>query len=227
MTGYFVFLLVILFFLFLLFCNFKFIIYFENELDVCIKYLFLKFHIGSDSKKEKSVNNKNEEKKEANKETIDAKEKDVKKSKKEKKESSSKNKIKKIISEKGFSGFLKIVKNLMTIAKNLSSYLLKHIYVVKFYLELKVSEEDSAQTAIKYGQACAVLYPAVNFLFQNIKMNKPTIKIYPDFNSEKTCVNFSAVFKIRLIYILKASFVAFFKFIKNFISLKNLKTRKV
>ena len=122
---------------------------------------------------------------------------------------------------------MKIVKDLLVIVKNLSIYLLKRIYVVKFYLEVKISEEDSAQTAIKYGQACSVLYPAMNFLFQNIKVKNPNVKINPDFNSEKTSVYFSMIFKIRLIYILKAGLVAFFKFIMSFISLKNLKTRKV
>lgn len=227
MSGLCIFLLVILFISFFLFCNIKFIVNFENEMSICIKYLFFKFNMNQSSKKEENANNKSDKKEKINAKSNDQKVNDKKNSKKNKKESNSKSKIKKIISEKGLSGFLKIVKNLMIIIKNLSSYLLKHIYVVKFNLEIKISEEDSAQTAIKYGQACTVLYPAMNFLFQNIKVKDPDVKIYPDFNSEKTSVYFSMIFKIRLIYILKASFVAFFKFIKNFISLKNLKTRKV
>lgn len=224
MSGLLIFLLIISF---LLFCNIKFIVTFENEMSVCIKYLFFKFNMKKSSKEEKNVNNKTDKKEKTNAGTNDQKENDKKKSEKNKKESNTKNKIKKIISEKGFSGFLKIVKDLLVIVKNLSSYLLKRIYVVKFYLEVKISEEDSAQTAIKYGQACSVLYPAMNFLFQNIKVKNPNVKINPDFNSEKTSVYFSMIFKIRLIYILKAGLVAFFKFIMSFISLKNLKTRKV
>lgn len=224
MSGFFIFLLVISFISLLLFCNIKFIVTFENEMSVCIKYLFFKFNINSSSKKEKNVNNKNDKKEETIKKTTDQKENDKKINQNK---SNSKDKIKKIISEKGLSGFLKIIKNLFKILKNLSVYLLKRIYVVKFYLEVKVSEEDSAQTAIKYGQACAILYPAMNFIFNNLKINDPNVKIYPDFNSEKTSVYFSTIFKIRLIYILKAGLVAFFKFIMNFISLKNLKTRKV
>lgn len=226
MSGFFIFLMVFFFISLLLFCNIKFIVTFENEMSVCIKYLFFKFNINSSSKKEKNVNNKNNKKEETINKATDPKEND-KKIKINKNKSNSKDKIKKIISEKGFSGFLKIVKNLLKILKNLSIYLLKRIYVVKFYLDIKISEEDSAQTAIKYGQACAVLYPAINFIFNNLKVKKHNVKIYPDFNSEKTSVYFSAVFKIRLIYILKAGLVAFFKFIMNFISLKNLKTRKV
>ena len=227
MSGLCVFLLVISFISFLLFCNIKFIVNFENEMSVCIKYLFFKFNMNQSSKKEENANNKSDKNEKPNAKTNDQKGNDEKKSKKNKKESSTKSKIKKIISEKGLSGFLKIVKNLLKVLKNLSSYLLKHIYVVKFYLDIKISEEDSAQTAIKYGQACAVLYPAINFIFNNLKVKRHNVKIYPDFNSEKTSVYFSAVFKIRLIYILKAGLVAFFKFIMNFISLKNLKIRKV
>lgn len=220
MSGLLIFLLIISF---LLFCNIKFIVTFENEMSMSIKYLFFKFNMKKSSKEEENVNNKTDKKEETNKETNSQKEKN----RKNKDKSNSKDKIKKIISEKGLSGFLKIVKNLLNILKNLSIYLLKRIYVVKFYLEVKVAQEDSAQTAIKYGQACAVLYPAMNFIFNNLNVKNRNVKIYPDFNSEKPSVHFSMIFKIRLIYILKASLVAFFKFIKNFISLKNLKTRKV
>lgn len=223
MSGLLIFLLIISF---LLFCNIKFIVTFENEMSVCIKYLFFKFNIKNmkkSSKQEENVNNKTDKKEKINKETNSQNEKN----KKNKNKSNSKDKIKKIISEKGFSGFLKIVKDFLVIVKNLSIYLLKRIYVVKFYLEVKISEEDSAQTAIKYGQACSVLYPAMNFIFNNLRVQNPYVKIYPDFNSEKTSVYFSMIFKIRLIYILKAGLVAFFKFIMSFISLKNLKTRKV
>lgn len=224
MFGLFIFLTVILFIFLLLSCNVKFVITFENEMSIYIKYLFFKFNVKSNSKKEKNVNNKDD------KENAQVKtEKDNIKREKNKENLRSKNKIKKIIDEKGFWGFLKIAKNLIIIIKNFSTYLLKHIYVVKFDLEVKISEEDSAQTAIKYGQACAVLYPAMNFIFQNIKIKEHKVTISPDFNGEKTTIYFASVFKIGLIYILKASFVAFFKFIKNFISLKNknLKTRKV
>ena len=222
MSGLLIFLLIVSF---LLFCNIKFIVTFENEMSVCIKYLFFKFNMKKSSKEEENVNNKTDKKEKINKETNSQKEKNKKN--KNKNKSNSKDKIKKIISEKGLSGFLKIIKNLLKILKNLSIYLLKRIYVVKFYLEVKVSQEDSAQTAIKYGQACAVLYPAMNFIFNNLKVKNRNVKIYPDFNSEKSSVYFSAIFKIRLIYILKAGLVAFFKFIMNFISLKNLKIRKV
>ena len=169
MSGLLIFLLIISF---LLFCNIKFIVTFENEMSVSIKYLFFKFNIKNmkkSSKEEENVNNKTDKKEKINKETNSQSEKN----KKNKNKSNSKDKIKKIISEKGFSGFLKIVKDLLVIVKNLSIYLLKRIYVVKFYLEVKISEEDSAQTAIKYGQACSVLYPAMNFLFQNIKVKNP------------------------------------------------------
>lgn len=217
MTGVLVLLGIVCFIIVMLLINVKFYISFENEISAQVKYLFFKFNLSRNFKKEKNANTKEYE--QSHDDAQGNKEKTSKNIKK-------KSKVKKLIEEKGVIGFLKIVKNFVVTLKNTSEYLIKHIYVIKFYLDVKICEGDSAQTAIKYGQTCAIVYPAMELIFKNFNIKNYTVRISPDFNGKKSFICFSSIFKIRLIYILKAIFIALFKLIKSFISLKNLKIKE-
>ncbi len=195
----------------LLSTNLEFYIYFKDSFVIQCRYLIFKFNIVAPQKK----NNDN------------IKPQECAQNKKDDKQNVLLSKSKEIHKAEGLSGFLKILKDFTIIAKNTIAYLIKHIKVKKLDLDIKVSQEDSAQTAIKYGQACSIVYPAISLLFKS-KIYKPyKIKISPDFNEKKSSVLFHTRFKIRIIYILKCGIIAFFKFIKTFISLKKINNRKV
>ena len=62
--------------------------------------------------------------------------------------------------------------------------LLLRFVIDRFYLDATVAHEDAAKTAVLYGQACAVFYPAYAYLNSKIRIKKKRISIHPDFLKE-------------------------------------------
>lgn len=79
-------------------------------------------------------------------------------------------------------------------------------YIIKFknklridYLKiiLEIGENDPAQTAIEYGEACAVVFPAISTIGTFIKVKRREIRITPKFSGECS-IEFMACLSIRL-----------------------------
>ena len=69
---------------------------------------------------------------------------------------------------------------------------LKNIRV--HYLEgfWKITDEDAAECAVKYGRACAGVNVILAFIQNYIRIEKIKLKIYPDFASEKDEIRIKA-----------------------------------
>lgn len=80
----------------------------------------------------------------------------------------------------------------------------------KIKLALTVGGGDAADTAITYGEACAVIFPAVSALGNLVKIKRNQIKITPQFNGESSIV-FEAVLSIRLGTAISVGFVSIAK----------------
>ncbi|MFT9077202.1 DUF2953 domain-containing protein [Ethanoligenens sp.] len=65
-------------------------------------------------------------------------------------------------------------------------------------LDLRIHEEDAAATAIRYGQACAVVYTAYGFLKSALRVRRHDIRVIPLFQDGVTSVAFSAALSIRI-----------------------------
>ena len=72
------------------------------------------------------------------------------------------NKIKKLLKEKGLGGFLKLVKELMGLVTRQMIKIIKHIKIRELDIYAVAGGENAADAAMLYGEACAVIYPAVN-----------------------------------------------------------------
>ncbi len=210
MIGILIFILILGLIFFLLMTHVTFIINFDNTFSITCRFLFFKFKIFP--RKEKSKNEFNSKKLEDNSET-----------------KGKYNKIKSLVKQNGVGGFLNVVGKLFIILKNSAVYFLKHICIKNFNLNIIISEEDAARTAIKYGQACTIVYPCTDLIFKNSSSckNAYKINIFPDFDEKGTSkVRFDSSLKIRLIYIIKCTVIAFFKITQKMYILEKVKKQE-
>ena len=205
MTTVYIILAVLLLIFILLIFPVKVYINYYDKIEITIRYIFFKFKQTGKPEKQEEKKRKKEKKK-------------LKKDKepKEKKESS----LSKLKKENGIKGLIELFKEILKIFFKTAKKIIKHIYIEKIDLNIAVSSEDAAQTAILYGKINAYFYSVYALLsnFFNIKFKR--INIYPDFLSEETKINFSMVVKTRPVFILMSAVALIFKFLVTTIKFK-------
>lgn len=128
------------------------------------------------------------------------------------------NKLFSIIKEKGFFGFLKILKYVVDVLFYSAKKVLKKIHISSFDLYLLVANTDAASTAINYAKVCALVNYAKSVLFCNVNENKCYIEVIPGFNETECTVDFFTKIYFYPISMLGIACGAFCKFIKNMVS---------
>lgn len=135
------------------------------------------------------------------------------KKKKENKKKEEKAEDKESIKFKEILEYGEIIKDAL---KKLSE-VLKHLKSDIIKIDIKVSGEDAAKTAIYYGAVCSAVYPAVSFIQTKIEVKKTEINISPDFDSTKTKGSFYGKFRIMPLHLI----AAVISLVKYFITIKN------
>lgn len=183
---------IILILFILLCCPVKVYVSFESYLVVKMKFLFFSVDL-IPSKKNES---------------------DGKKSEKNQFKSHD-NKIWSIIKEKGFFGFLKILKSIVDIFLASSKRVLKKIHINYFDLHLLIAEDDAAETAVGYAKVYAFISYVKSVLLRNVNENKCYIEVIPGFYDNECKVNFSSKFYFFPISMVGIVLQTLFKFVKN------------
>ena len=97
----------------------------------------------------------------------------------------------------------------------------KKITVTRFYLMLRVAGSDAADSAVKYGQVCSVLYPALKVIGEVVTIEDYDIDVEPDFSDEpKNVAQSEVTAKIRIISILKVAIKRGFQALRLFLKAK-------
>lgn len=201
MTALMIILGILLFFVILLVCPVTILASFETELSAKVRYLFITYTIAPQKEKKEKKAKKEEPKTEEKTDT--------------------KAKIKGIIEQKGLSGFLNMIKEMAAIATGAAKKLFVHLIISSISADIDVATEDAAQTALNYGYACAVVYPAMAVLVGNSNCKKYDIKVTPNFDKKECEIHFSVKAGVKLFFIISAGLSAFFNFLKV---MKNAKT---
>ncbi len=123
-------------------------------------------------------------------------------------------KIKGILEREGLSGLLDFFKELAGVAAGTGKKLFSHLVIYRISVEIAVSDEDAAQAAIRYGQACAVVYPAVSVVMAAAKCKRSHVCVIPDFDNKKTKADFRLKAGIRPIFVLTAGISGLVRLIK-------------
>lgn len=158
----------------------RFCVSYNDGFDYAVRYIFITYRI------------KNKEKGQ---------------DKKGKKEKKSKESAKKLDLEQ-IRQFLDLFERIWENAKTVILKVGRKIRIDRLQIDLTVGTDDAAQTAMTYGEACALIYPAVAILSDHVKIKKRQVMIGADFNSVKSEVKFSAHASIRLGAILSVGLVA-------------------
>ena len=112
------------------------------------------------------------------------------------KKSKSSNKKFKINSNNKFSlcEKLELLPKILLITKDTIKKIVKNISFKKFKLIVKIGLSDAANTAIKYGQASAFLYPLLEIIKEIFNPKNFVVNVVPDFLNEKIEVDFECEF---------------------------------
>lgn len=168
-----------------------------DEFKLSVSWLFLKFKIlpsekSDKPKKEKKPKEEKEESEEQPEETTE---------KKEKKE----NVFVRFYNNQGFDGVIELINNLASdLAKMFNSFR-KHIVIRELYLFMTVTGNcDAAETAMKYGETCQKVFPAMSFICTNLPVKKYDVEIEPDFLGLKNSAQFATSVHIRPIFFINA-----------------------
>ncbi len=180
MTGLYIVLGIILFFVVLFSFKVSVIIEMTDKNKVILKYLFLKITLLDSSKPEKEKKPKKEKNKKNKTEDTSAETTDTTPTEKTT-DNKGNNLFKQLYIEQGYDG---IVKMLLAVKESLGSFfskLYKTFTINEFYLTMHVTGSDAADTAIKYGKLSSWLFPVLGKVASTCKMKKYDIDISPDF----------------------------------------------
>lgn len=173
-------LILILFLALVLFAPINLVIEYNEHLKIKVKFWGIPFPVYSGGKKKKIT------------------EKIEKKPKKRSKKRSTKKNV--VLS-------IKKIGVLLNSAKDSICQIAKKIKINTLKLILYIGADDTAETAIRYGQASAIIYPVVSIINTLSKPEETIINIIPNFPSEKINADFkidikSSVFNILVLVII-------------------------
>ena len=181
MTGLYIILGIILFFVVLFSFKVSFIVEMTDKNKIILKYLFFKITLLDSSKPEKEKKPKKEKKKTKAEEKPQEQQAADTITNENNTNNKDNNLFKQFYIEQGYDG---IVKMLVAVKESLGSFfgkLYKTFTINEFYLTIHVTGSDAADTAIKYGKLSSWLFPTLGKVASTCKMKKYDIDISPDF----------------------------------------------
>ena len=138
------------------------------EGDLFIKLKYLGITVFDDQKSEKK------------------KQKKQKDGKKQDKQPEDDNFLKRSYKQRGLLGTIKFCCSVLKIVIENIPAIVKHFKFRKLRVDLTVAGEDAADTAIKYGEVCAVVYPVVALLQSLIDLKPQQINVSVDFDKTES-----------------------------------------
>ena len=111
---------------------------------------------------------------------------------------------KQLLMQDGVSGAVTFLRRLARLAGKAVERLRKGIVVDRLRFELCVATEDAADTAVRYGQVCGAIYPAVAALEQAVRVRKRHLRIEPNFLTERSEARFDVRWHVTVFCLLRA-----------------------
>ena len=204
MTGLYIFLGIIAFFVIVLSVRITVNGEFFDEFRLNVKWLFLKIDILPAKKKDKPKKEKAPKEKKEKPVTEEVTEETPV----EKKE----NIFVKFYNNQGFDGVIQLINNVGKALGKLMYSFKKHIVLRELYLWMTVTGGcDAAETALEYGRVCQTVFPVMSFICTNLTVKKYDIEIEPDFLGSKNTAQFAFSVSVRPIFLLNALIVLVFR----------------
>ncbi len=90
--------------------------------------------------------------------------------------------------EDGVGATLRYLGELASMASQALGRLLRAVTVDRLRLEMRVAAADAADTAVRYGEVCAVLYPTLAVLERAMRVRQREVRVEPGFLAEDSAV---------------------------------------
>lgn len=95
------------------------------------------------------------------------------------------------------------VEDYFDIAKIVLEQIVAKIYFEKLHADFHIVGEDAAQTAIRYGQVNAAVYPLTALIYEHKRFKDLSVQISPDFLAKQSVYNINIILYTRVAYLLK------------------------
>ncbi len=138
---------------------------------------------------------------------------DTKKKKKQEEKPSKWQELTAMFREDGPAATLHYLCELAKLAGQAVGRLLKAVTVDRLSMELLVATGDPADTAVRYGQVCAALYPALAGIESRVRVRRRHLRVEPNFLLEKSDLALDLRLHIRVWQALWAALVLLVKFL--------------
>ena len=120
-----------------------------------------------------------------------------------------------LVKDRGVFGFLPLLRATIEIVAKSGKKAFEKIHIKAFELSLVVVGEDAADTAIKYGQAQALVGVAATVLLRGVNRKLCRVNVRPGFNEKESSVDFYAKVCFLPASVLKIAIGALFDFVKE------------
>lgn len=205
MTFLYVLLGIILFFVLLLSIRITINAEYFDEFKLSLSWLFIKINILPSENKDKPKKEKKPKDEKPKEEPSPETEPEDPKEKKD-------NIFVTFYNNQGFDGVVQLINNAASSLGKMFSSFKKHLVIRELYLFMTVTGNcDAAETAMKYGETCQKVFPAMGFICSNLPVKKYDVEIEPDFLGLKNSAQFAVSIHIRPIFFLNAIIVLVFR----------------
>ncbi len=188
-------------------------ILYENKPFVRLRYGWFGFNLNLESKPKEKKKKKPTAKKTVAKKTAPK----AKKKKEKKPPPPAVQFILDIKDTHGISGLFEFFFGLLRMLTNTGSRLVGLITMPKADLLLIVRGADAAETAVQYGQMCAVVYPAFEVLCKVKPCRNQRVSVVPDYEKGQTEGVFSVSLRIVPVMVIKEGVVLIFRALAHLI----------
>ena len=207
MTGLYIFIGIIVFFVMILCFRITINAEYFEEFKLNISWLFIKIPIlpakKNDKPKKEKVKKEKKPKEEKKEPTLESEETPA-----ENKE----NIFVKFYNNQGFEGVVQLINNVAYSLGKMFSSFKKHIVIRELYLFMTITGGcDAAETALEYGRMCQKIFPALSYICTQLPLKKYDCEIEPDFIGLKNNAEFAVSIHIRPIFFLNAVIVLVFR----------------
>ena len=203
MTGLLIFLGVIAFIVILLSIKFSVTVHYEDDVELSVKWLFLKFKILPSEEKEEKPKKEKKPKEEKPKEESEI----IKEPKKKKQE----NMFVRFYRNKGFDGVVQLIKDAAKAVGGMFKRIGRAFLFEELYVSMTVGKGDSAETAIKYGETCSAVFPAMGLIVSAMRVKKYSLEVNPDFIYGKNNAKLHTKISVRPIKLINAVIIVAFE----------------
>lgn len=199
MTALYIILGIVAFFIALLSIKFVVTVHYENDIELSVRWLFLKFNLMPMKEKHKKKDKKKEKPKNDS-ETV-----------KEPKEKKKDNMFVRFYRNRGVDGVVGLLKDTANAISGMFKRIGRAFLFEELYVSLLVGKSDSADTAIKYGETCSAAFPAMGLIVSTMRVKKYSIEINPDFIYGKNNARLHIKISVRPIKLINAVIIVAFE----------------